>query len=112
VGDYFAARHNVSDEGLRYSRLVGSGGYIRWTEVKKVQFSDAMKWFRLESQSGEAVRISIMLMGLPEFAWALLAHTPRESIEKVRYRFCEPRLKKTRRRFGEHRLDQRLVTAN
>ena len=82
MGDYFAARHNVSDEGLRYTRLVGSGGYIRWEDVKKVQFSDAMKWFRLESQSGEVVRISIMLMGLSEFARALLAHTPRESIEK------------------------------
>ena len=82
VGDYFAARHDVSDEGLRYSRLVGSGGYIRWVEIKKVRFSDAMKWFRLESESGEVVRLSIMLMGLPEFARALLAHTPRESIEK------------------------------
>ena len=82
VGDYFAARHDVSDEGLRYNRLVGSGGYIRWADIKKVQFSDAMKWFRLESQSGEVVRLSIILMGLPEFARVLLAHTPRESIEK------------------------------
>src|SRR5438874_3359859 len=53
LGDYFAARHELSEEGLRYGRLVGSGGYMRWTELKSVRFSEAMKWFRLESQSGK-----------------------------------------------------------
>jgi uncharacterized membrane protein len=82
LGDYFAARHEVSEEGLRYGRLFGSGGYMCWTELKSVQFSEAMKWFRLESQSGQVVRVSVMLMGLPMFAQLLLAHAPRESIEK------------------------------
>jgi hypothetical protein len=83
VGDYFAARHEVSEEGLRYGRLFGSGGYMRWTELKSVRFSEAMKWFRLESQSGKVVRLSVMLMGLPTFAQLLLAHAPRQSIEKT-----------------------------
>ena len=82
VGDYFAARHEVSAEGLRYGRLVGSGGYMPWTELKSVRFSEAMKWFRLESQSGKVVRLSVMLMGLPTFAQFLLAHAPPQSIEK------------------------------
>src|SRR5947209_20060121 len=34
VGDYFAARHEVSEEGLRYGRLFGSGGRIRWADLK------------------------------------------------------------------------------
>jgi hypothetical protein len=83
LGDYFAARHEVSEEGLRYGRLLGSGGNIGWTELKSVQFSEAMKWFRLESKSGKVVRISVMLMGLPTFAQLLLAHAPLESIEKT-----------------------------
>ena len=82
LGDYFAARHEVSEEGLRYGRLFGSGGYMRWTELKSVRFSEAMKWFRLESQSGKVVRLSVMLMGLPTFAQLLLAHAPPQSIEK------------------------------
>jgi hypothetical protein len=82
LGDYFAARHEVSEEGLHYGRLVGSGGYMPWTELKSVRFSEAMKWFRLESQSGKVVRLSVMLMGLPRFAQLLLAHAPRQSIEK------------------------------
>ena len=82
LGDYFAARHEVSEEGLRYGRLVGSGGYMPWTELKSVRFIEAMKWFRLESQSGKVVRLSVMLMGLPRFAQLLLAHAPPPSIEK------------------------------
>jgi hypothetical protein len=82
LGDYFAARHEVSEEGLRYGRLFGSGGYMRWAELKCVRFSEAMKWFRLESQSGKVVRLSVMLMGLPTFAQLLLAHAPPQSIEK------------------------------
>lgn len=76
VGDYFAARHEVSEESLRYGRLVGAGGYMPWTELKSVRFSDAMKWFRLESRSGKVVLLSVMLMGLPTFAQLLLAHAP------------------------------------
>lgn len=82
LGDYFAARHEVSEEGLRYGRLFGSGGYMRWTELRSVRFSEAMKWFRLESQSGKVVRLSVMLMGLPRCAQLLLAHAPPQSIEK------------------------------
>ena len=82
LGDYFAARHEISEEGLRYGRLIGSGGYMPWTELKSVRFSEAMKWFRLESQSGKVVRLSVMLMGLPTFAQLLLAHAPPQSVEK------------------------------
>jgi len=74
VGDYFAARHEVSREGLHYGRLIGAGGFLRWDELRSVRFSSSMKWFRLESQSGTVVRVSVMLMGLPVFAQMLLAH--------------------------------------
>jgi hypothetical protein len=82
VGDYFAARHEVFEEDLRYGRLFGSGGQIRWADLKSVRFSAAMKWFRLESQSGAVVRISVLLMGLPVFAQLLLVNSPPEAIEE------------------------------
>jgi hypothetical protein len=81
VGDYFAARHEVSREGLRYGRLIGAGGFLRWDELKSVRFSSSMKCFRLKSQSGTVVRISVMLMGLPIFAQMLLANTRWEAID-------------------------------
>ena len=81
TGDYFAARHEVSEEGLRYGRLIGSGGLLRWDEVKSVRYSPGMKWFRLESQPGVVVRLSVMLMGLPVFATLLLARARSDAID-------------------------------
>ena len=40
-----------------------------------------MKWFRLETQSGDVARISVMLIGPPEFARLLLSHAPPDAIE-------------------------------
>jgi len=81
VGDYVAARHEVSPEGLRYGQLIGAGGFLRWDELRSVRFSSGMKWFRLESQSGTVLRISVMLMGLPVFAQMLLANARSEAID-------------------------------
>ena len=81
IGDYFAARHEVSAEGLRYGRLVGAGGYVAWSELKRVEFSPSMKWFRLESRRGTVVRLSVMLRGLPEFARLVLDQAPRTAID-------------------------------
>jgi hypothetical protein len=40
-----------------------------------------MKWFRLETQSGDVARISAMLIGLPEFARLLLSHAQPHAID-------------------------------
>lgn len=79
--DYFFARHAVSESGIEYGRMFGARGTLRWSEVRRVRFAPNMKWFVLERQSGRPVRISAMLMGLPEFAQLLLRHVPRERID-------------------------------
>jgi len=81
VGDYFAARHEVSREGLLYGRLIGDGGFLCWDELSSVRFSSSMKWFRLETQSGTVVRVSVMLMGLPVFAQMILAYARSAAID-------------------------------
>ena len=82
IGDYLGARHEVSEHGLRYSRFISAGGFLPWTELKSVTFSQGMKWFRLEFRSGLVVRLSVVLMGLPEFARLLLAGTPNGVVER------------------------------
>lgn len=81
VVDYFVARHEVTDEGLHYRKFVGTRKFMRWSEVRNVRYASGMKWFRLESTSDEVARLSVMLMGLPEFARMLLAHVPDGAIE-------------------------------
>lgn len=61
--------------------MSGRRGHLRWLEVSKLRFAPVMKWFVLEAQDGRKVRVSAMLLGLPEFAQAVLAHVPVEAIE-------------------------------
>ena len=81
VADYFLAQHEVTDEGMNSRRFTGRRGSLTWSEVATVRYSPAMKWFRLGSRSGEVARVSVMLVGLPEFARLVLAHVPPSAIE-------------------------------
>jgi hypothetical protein len=81
IGDYVLARHDVSERGLSYGRLTGPRGYLEWGDLRRVRYSQAMKWFVLETRSGKTARISAMLVGLPEFARLLLTRAPAGVIE-------------------------------
>jgi hypothetical protein len=81
ISDYFIARHKVSEEGMAYRKITGAAKYLRWSELRAVRYTPTMKWFRLETQSGDVARISVMLMGLPEFARLVLAHAPQQTID-------------------------------
>jgi len=81
IADYFFARHRVSERGIEYGRMFGQRGSLRWSEVRRVRFAPVMKWFVLETASGAKVRVSAMLIGLPEFAHFVLLHVPMEAIE-------------------------------
>jgi len=83
VLDYFMARHRVSGEGLQYRKLLGQSGFVEWASLRNIRYNFMMKWFRLETTSGQVVRISVMLMGLPEFARALLDGASDESMDEV-----------------------------
>jgi hypothetical protein len=83
VIEFFVVRHKISDEGLAYRKLFGQRGFLRWAELRTVRYGASMKWFRLEAQNGVVVRISAMLMGLPEFARALLRGAPTASIDSA-----------------------------
>jgi hypothetical protein len=81
VLDYWNARHTLTPDGLRYGKMLGTGGQFRWQEVRRLHYSEAAKWFRLELAGGQVVRISAMLRGLPEFAAAVLAQVPPAAID-------------------------------
>ncbi len=81
VAEYHRGRHRLTPEGLRYGKLLGRGGLARWDQVTRLGYSDAAKWFRLETSDGRVVRVSAMLTGLPDFASAALDHVPENAIE-------------------------------
>jgi hypothetical protein len=87
--DYFMARHRLSDDGLAYRKLIGTTGFLRWSELKSIRYAQMMKWFRLETATGDILRISAMLIGLPEFARALLVAAPADAMDADTRRVLE-----------------------
>jgi len=85
VLDYFFARHQLLADGMAYGGMLGKRGRFSWSQVTRVRYSQGAKWFVLDLHSGARVRISAMLLGLPEFAAALLAHVPRAFIDSASY---------------------------
>ena len=80
LADYFAGRHEVSDDGMNHGSVTGRR-QVTWAEVSGVRYSPAMKWFRLQTRSGRVARVSAMLVGLPEFARLVLEKVPADAIE-------------------------------
>jgi len=81
VFGFFVQEHGISEEGLAYRSLAGTRRYFRWSDLRSVRYAPLMKWFRLETQSGNIARVSVMLMGLPEFARLLLKNAPQGAID-------------------------------
>jgi len=87
--DYFMVKHQVAEDGLAYRKLVGTRKYLRWSDLRDVRYAPVLKWFRLETRSGDVARISGMLMGLPEFARLLLEEAPEDAIDSDTLRILQ-----------------------
>jgi PH (Pleckstrin Homology) domain-containing protein len=79
--EYFRVWYRLEPEGLRYRPLVKRRGFLRWTNVRRVGYSPSLHWFHIETADGAGVRLSTTLVGLPEFARAVLDEVPAERIE-------------------------------
>ena len=82
IADYFFARHEVDETGMRYGRMFGQRGSFSWPEVQSLCYSPGMKWFIITLNNGTKVRISVLLMGLPEFARLALANAKASAIDE------------------------------
>jgi hypothetical protein len=79
--EYRNARHELTAGGMRFGRMLGGGGVFRWSDVKRLSFSNTAKWFRIDLHDGRVARISAMSLGLAAFARAALEGAPVSSIE-------------------------------
>jgi hypothetical protein len=87
--DYFMVKHQAAEDGLAYRKLVGTRKYLRWSDLCDVRYAPVLKWFRLETRSGDVARISVMLMGLPEFARLLLEEAPEDAVDSGTLRILQ-----------------------
>jgi len=82
VLDYFFTRYEIGAEGLKYRTLFRRSGIAKWSDVEEVRFTEVMGCFRIRLRRGKTLRISVMLVGLPELAQALLRSVPSEIIDE------------------------------
>lgn len=79
--EFARARHVLQADGLEFGRLFGPRGSLKWRDVTHFSYSRGMHWFRIETASGAVARISVLLMGLPQFARAVLDQVPGYAID-------------------------------
>ena len=68
----FAERYEVRPDGLVYRTLLRGDRLARWGEIREVRYGWLGKWFVLRLRDGTVLRLSVLLVGLPTFADALL----------------------------------------
>jgi hypothetical protein len=79
--EYLLIRVDLGPEGLSYRTIRGRSGFLAWQDVRQVSWSRYSPGFVLRSLTGETVRVSSMLRGLPSFATAVLSSVPRERLD-------------------------------
>jgi len=81
VADYRFARHSLTEHGMDFGRPSGRRVRFGWAEVTRIRFSRTWNWFRIELRSGEVVRVSGLMTGLPDFAARILEQAPGEAVD-------------------------------
>jgi hypothetical protein len=89
IAEYYRVWHRLEPGGMRSQPLLREACSVRWKDVRRVNYSQAMKWFVVETPTGAVVRVSVMLTGLPSFARTVLHEVPRERIDPAAVPFLE-----------------------
>jgi hypothetical protein len=72
VFEYFRDRYELRSGGLAYRTPLGTERFAPWADVIWVRYSRMGNWLVLKLRNGRTLRLSVMLIGLPTFAEALL----------------------------------------
>ena len=75
--EFIRARHTIysgplHSSGIEYGRMFGGRKRMSWLSVRKVRYRRFLRWFTLESATGDIARISVSAVGIVEFADEIL----------------------------------------
>jgi hypothetical protein len=72
IYEYFRDRYELRRDGIAYRTPLGGERFAPWADVLWVRYSRTGNWIVLKLLNGRNLRLSVMLIGLPAFAEALL----------------------------------------
>ena len=81
VLEFLFVRRTVTEEGMEARELFGKRIRIRWDAVVRVYYSPLAGWFGVVDAEGKIIRVSVMMLGLPDFARVVLSRVPPEVME-------------------------------
>jgi hypothetical protein len=67
-------RHELLADGALFRRFGGRKVRLKWADLRSVRYMGIMSWFRLETKSGDVVRVSRSMTCVQPFARAVLVH--------------------------------------
>jgi hypothetical protein len=72
IVEYFRDRYELRPGGLAWRTPIGTERFAPWADVAWVRYSRVGNWLVLRLRNGRTLRLSVMLVGLPALAEALL----------------------------------------
>ena len=81
VYSYFVDRYELGPDGLSYHAPLRGPGHAPWSDITAFRYRESWKWFVVRLRDGRTLRLSVMLIGLPELAEALIENVPEALME-------------------------------
>jgi hypothetical protein len=78
--EYFNDRFEQRADGITMRPLFGGERFVPWPDVASVRFGSVGNWIVVKDRGGGTMRLSVMMIGLPALAEALLSNVPAELI--------------------------------
>jgi tetratricopeptide (TPR) repeat protein len=82
LASYLFVRHEVSADGISFTRFNGARADMLWSEVGRVTFQSILKRFKIETDAGNTAYISVELQNLAAIAKELLDRVSSERISE------------------------------
>jgi hypothetical protein len=81
TADSYVTSFRIVRDGMRFRVPPKGRGYVKWEEVRAVNWSEPLGWFVIETVDGRIIRVTSRLYGMQSMAEALIANVPRSHFE-------------------------------
>ena len=82
---YFFIRFELSTKGIKYYGIFGRNGFVYWSEITKISFSEKLMEFKIYPKNNKNIKITSIIEGINEFANAVIENVNKIYFEEEAY---------------------------